>query len=316
MSQSAEDTYPIECLDANYSTTRLVTRQQSVLDNYTDAECTSMWFLPDGEGRKDEGGLRTKGYFKQSLPDKPLITVITVVFNGDKYLEEAILSVINQAYDNIEYLIIDGGSIDGTLELIKRYNKQIDYWISEPDKGIYDAMNKAVRLARGGWCYFIGYDDVLLPGFIQLIDKATEEKHAYYGNVEIRNTGKVSGGKFTKYKLMQQNICHQAILYPTKFLVEFQYNLKYSLLADYDLNLKLFSKYEFIYLNVNIAIFNDKGASSNRDEIFYKDFPAIILANLGLGYYIIKSLRTFFARIKNKVCFYYGVYRCHHIFFG
>jgi cellulose synthase/poly-beta-1,6-N-acetylglucosamine synthase-like glycosyltransferase len=75
-------------------------------------------FLPPVEGRKAEGGLRKQGYFKKSLPDKPLITVITVVFNGDQYLEQTILSVLNQTHDNVEYIIIDGGSTDKTLEII------------------------------------------------------------------------------------------------------------------------------------------------------------------------------------------------------
>lgn len=81
-------------------------------------------FLPEGEG-----GLRTKGYFKNSFEDKPLIGIITVVFNG-----ETIQSVINQTYDNIEYIIIDGG----TLDIITKYEDQIDYWVSERDKGIYE----------------------------------------------------------------------------------------------------------------------------------------------------------------------------------
>ena len=80
---------------------------------------------------------------------KPLVSIITVVFNGEKYLEQTIKSVINQTYKNIEYLIIDGGSSDGTLDIVKKYEKQLSNWISEPDKGLYDAMNKGIKRAKG-----------------------------------------------------------------------------------------------------------------------------------------------------------------------
>ncbi len=79
----------------------------------------------------------------------PLISIITVVFNGAKHLEETILSILNQSYPNIEYIIIDGGSTDGTLDIIKKYENYIDYWISEPDNGIYDAMNKGISISNG-----------------------------------------------------------------------------------------------------------------------------------------------------------------------
>ena len=124
-------------LSPDYSTTRLVTREAPTIEEAPNTAFKTVLFLPEGEGRQNEGGLRTQGYFKHSLPDKPLITVITVVFNGEKYLEETILSVINQTYDNVEYIIIDGGSTDGTLDIISKYEYAIDYWVSEKDNGIY-----------------------------------------------------------------------------------------------------------------------------------------------------------------------------------
>ena len=79
----------------------------------------------------------------------PLISIITVVYNGKKSLEQTIQSVINQSYKNKEYIIIDGGSTDGTVEIIKQYEPYLNYWISESDRGIYDAMNKGIKLAKG-----------------------------------------------------------------------------------------------------------------------------------------------------------------------
>ena len=109
------------CLDEKYSTTRLVTKEKLEIVNNPDDKFESVLFLPEDVGRKGEGGLRTKKYFKKSFKDKPLISIITVVFNGEQFLEETIQSVINQTYDNIEYIIIDGGSTDGTLDIIKKY---------------------------------------------------------------------------------------------------------------------------------------------------------------------------------------------------
>ena len=118
-----------------------------------------MFRLPIDENHKNEGGLRTKKIYKDSLSDQPLITVITVVFNGASVIADAIRSVINQTYDNVEYIIIDGGSTDGTQKVIKEYEHAIDYWVSEKDAGIYDAMNKGLALARGDYIGMLNSDD-------------------------------------------------------------------------------------------------------------------------------------------------------------
>ena len=96
---------------------------------------------------------------KKSSHWKPLITVITAVYNGEKYLEECIQSLHKQNYDNIEHIIVDGGSNDKTLEIIRKYEK-IDYWISEKDKGIYDAFNKGMKFSTGDYLGFLNSDDV------------------------------------------------------------------------------------------------------------------------------------------------------------
>lgn len=109
-----------------------------------------------------KGGLRTRGTSNLfSDPDKPLVSIITIVYNGEKHLEPAIQSVLNQTYDPIEYLIIDGGSTDGTLNIIHRYENRIAYWMSEPDHGISDAFNKGIALASGEFIGLVNADDWL-----------------------------------------------------------------------------------------------------------------------------------------------------------
>ena len=122
--------------------------------------------------------LRTKGLFKQSINEQPLISVITVVFNGKKYLEQTIQSIINTSYENLEYIIIDGGSNDGTLEIIKKYEGQIDYWVSEPDLGIYDAMNKGTIASLGSYTLHINADDLIFD--YRALEKIISENKLYH----------------------------------------------------------------------------------------------------------------------------------------
>ena len=148
-------------LDPNFATTRMLI--PNVMSKST---------VNQGQTR---GGLRTKGYQKLSFglnqrsqlalnQDQaeflPLVTIITVVYNNELYLEEAINSVINQSYSNLEYIIIDGGSTDQTVDIIRRYEDRLDYWISERDDGLYDAMNKGIALARGEIIGILNSDDL------------------------------------------------------------------------------------------------------------------------------------------------------------
>ena len=129
-------------------------------------------FLPrSNETRFDEGGIRFKNNSKKVKNLYPFISIITVVKNGEKYLEETIKSVINQTYKNYEYIVIDGGSKDKTLDIIKKYSDKIDYWVSETDKGLYDAFNKGMQLAKGDFIGIINSDDVYLSKTLEILKK-------------------------------------------------------------------------------------------------------------------------------------------------
>ena len=106
-----------------------------------------------------EGGRRVDELKTNFVKNKPVISIVTVVRNCENTIEDTIINLINQEYPNIEYIVIDGGSTDGTLKKIRKYEKSIDYWISEPDGGIYDAMNKGIDLATGEWVNFMNAGD-------------------------------------------------------------------------------------------------------------------------------------------------------------
>ena len=117
-----------------------------------------------------KGGLKTKGLFtKKSEEGRPLVTIVTPVYNGETYLEETIQSITNQTYDNIEYIIIDGGSTDGTLDIIKKYEDKIAYWVSEPDKGMYDGINKGFKMATGEIFAWLNSDDKYYHSAVEMV---------------------------------------------------------------------------------------------------------------------------------------------------
>jgi glycosyltransferase involved in cell wall biosynthesis len=127
-----------------------------------------------------QGGRRVRGTQKNLSPNKPLITLITVVFNGAATLEHTIRSVIEQTYDNVEHIIIDGGSTDATLDILRKYEDDIDYWVSKEDAGIYDAMNKGIVLARGDYIGMLNSDDYFAnPSALEKITTCLKE-----GNVD------------------------------------------------------------------------------------------------------------------------------------
>ena len=115
------------------------------------------------------------------------VSIITPSFNQAQYLEETIISVLNQTYDNIEYIIIDGGSTDGSASIIKRYDKKISFWISEKDQGQADAINKGFAQATGDYICWINSDDILYPHFVERMMNVFKEKpdiEFVYGDVE------------------------------------------------------------------------------------------------------------------------------------
>jgi len=213
---------------------------------------------------KRDGGLRTKSLFsKKTKQSRPLISVITVVKNSEKYLERTIQSVINQIYDNIEYIIIDGVSTDGTLDIVRKYENKIAYWVSEPDTGIYDAMNKGVRLSSGEYVYFLNSGDYLYNNRVFLnLTKSMRHNFAFvYGKINlITEDGHfhmVTGKKVKLKELIYGMVCHQALLVRRKSFDKIGFfNTKFKVASDYEWVIRLFKAYEFDSKYVDIVIAN------------------------------------------------------------
>ncbi|RYZ97539.1 MAG: glycosyltransferase [Sphingobacteriaceae bacterium] len=231
----------------------------------------------------------------------PLISVIIVVFNAAEHIELSILSVLNQDHKNIELCIIDGGSNDGTVDIIKKYADSISYWVSEPDKGIYDAMNKGINAVKGDYIYFLGSGDILLNVMHKLAGKLTDSNCIYYGNVYRDDLDKVYNGKYTAYKLAVTNICHQAIFYPLSVLKKYSYNIEYKSMADHDLNIRCYGDKElrFEYIPLLISIYKGDGysVSNSLSDPFLHDKLKIIQANFSFLVYIYAFLRTKTAKL-------------------
>jgi len=219
-----------------------LTTEKPIILNKTEYKLNRTLFLPKVETRQAEGGLRTKGYFKRNTFEQPLITVITVVFNSEKFLEETILSVIQQSYQNLEFIIIDGGSNDGTLGIIKKFDEKIDYWVSEKDNGIYDAMNKGISLSQGMFLIHINSGDRLFPdSILEMVPYFNSDCQLIFGPVKYKS-GKVFYPNYNFRIYLKNSIHHQGAFYLTEKLLELGgYDTRYKILADYKINLLLYT---------------------------------------------------------------------------
>jgi glycosyltransferase involved in cell wall biosynthesis len=240
-------------------------------NNNNTSENEGIWYICDLDGNPAipapaEFQERINQYTSNLSPTTflPLITVITVVYNGAKYLEDTIKSVINQTYPNVEYIIIDGGSTDGTIDIIKNYEDYIDYWVSEPDKGIYDAMNKGIKVAIGEYFVFLCSDDIMINSwFINAINytmkfsryKKNKENYYIYGNIVFLSKNKKILYKYNqlKDKLVLKKefiIPHSGSIISAKLFHSYSlYDDKYRIIGDYAWVLKVIENTSFLYID-------------------------------------------------------------------
>jgi len=201
------------------------------------------------------------------------LSVITINLNDKAGLEKSIRSLISQTFTNYEFIVIDGGSADGSIDLIKKYQDYITFWISEPDKGIYNAMNKGIQKASGEYCYFLNSGDYLdSPNVLEKVFNNNPDESFICGNFITDNNGKLKNHSpykdkdwlFALYDIYSGFIAHQA------FFIKKAMFEKYGL---YDENLRIMSDWKHFFIAIGI----------HHENVLYKDVDISVYNTDGLS---------------------------------
>lgn len=227
------------------------------------------------------------------------VSVITVCYNVADSLESTILSVVEQEYSNIEYIIIDGGSKDGTVDIIEKYQNKIAYWVSEPDKGIYDAMNKGLEHATGDWIININSGDRLLRIPYDILQKANIYD-AVCGMV-ISENGIITKPMYNWRIKLQNTLPHQALFY--KNVHTQVYDLQYKIVADYNYNLGMYLDNKKVLLIDDIISFHSIIGISNSNKSVAESFR-VVKKQCGLFFVFLSYINRKFNALKyylNKI---------------
>ena len=203
-----------------------------------------------------------KRFNKKKIDKKfPLISIITIVYNNSLHIQKTLNSIFNQKYQNFELIVIDGGSTDNTLNIIKQNNNKIDFWISEKDKGIYDAFNKGMTFCRGDYLGFVNSDDILKPNALKILVKYIRKnpKADFFFGAVKKHWGVLYGYKPWKiYFSWGFYSSHSTGFFIKKKSAEIvgNYNLKYKYSADYDYFFRMIVKNKM------------KGIATKKEELF------------------------------------------------
>ncbi|WMP18893.1 glycosyltransferase family 2 protein [Thiothrix lacustris] len=238
------------------------------------------------------------------IVEQPLISIITVVLNGHKYIEDTLQSVTNQSYANIEYIIIDGGSNDGTQDIIRRYEDKISYWISEKDAGLYYAMNKGINMASGEWINFMNAGDFFFD--INTISNIATELNTdlVYGDYARYQKDK---NAYQVINSLKQNdrwnipFCHQSLFSRREILRRYPFNTDYKIAADYNQYLT-FKKANIPSKHVPLVVscYLEDGISAVSKNIWIKEHRHIHRKHFWLSADLLYFLRLCKLKLTGK----------------
>ena len=263
------------------------------------------------------GGKRLKGVLDKGSKDQPLVTVVTAVCNGQPYVAGCLESVLLQDYPNIEHIVMDGGSSDGTVDVLRQYEDRIALWRSEPDRGIYNAWNKALVEARGEWICFLGADDEFLPGAVSsYMAFAAKNPQAEYISSKAKlvfASGKerIIGRPWAWRELLKQMcICHVGSMHKKSLFMRLGYfDTSYRISGDYEFLLRQRSDLRSAFLPAVTVLVRAGGICYSAD-VFYESSRAKhetgglprSLALFGLGLALINhKARSFVHRILDSI---------------
>lgn len=202
---------------------------------------------------------------------EPLFSVIIPTFNSAKTISQSIQSVLSQSFSGYEILVMDGASADDTVSKVAAFHSAKIQIRSEKDNGVYDAMNKGVKLARGQWLYFLGsddalYDDSVLAKISSLIRQHPKSR-IIFGDVFTSDNTIERFANYGFIELLDRCICHQSIFYHRSLFADRQYSLQYQIASDWDFNMQVFTRKNHpLYTPELIARYNLEGLSGNWQE--------------------------------------------------
>ena len=230
-----------------------------------------------------EGGRRLSGAVSKGTPSAPLFSVITAVYNGAAHVEETIRAVRDQTYAPVEHIVIDGGSTDGTVDILARYNDTLAYWVSEPDNGIYDAMNKGIELVTDPESYilFANADDHLYsPQALERVVSASSGEDLVYGRMLLTD-GDISGiaGRRVSFDdLARQTLCHPATFIRRRVFDSVgKFDVSYRIAADYDHMVRCFAAgVSTRFVDVIVSTMRMGGVSDDRFLLSCRERKAVI----------------------------------------
>lgn len=207
--------------------------------------------------------------------EQPLVTVITVCYNAREMLLRTMNSVWAQTYKHVEYVIVDGASTDGTLELLEEYGGRIDHWVSESDKGIYDAMNKGVSMAKGKWVIFMNAGDCFADNHVlENVFSVPRQADVIYGDVVKGGVVKKASSPRNAHRMF---FCHQSVFVKIESLKAFPFDISHKMSADFKQMKQLWlAGKQFLQLDFPIADFDVQGVSNTSRAVGLWDNICVI----------------------------------------